>query len=191
MLVFISYARTELPLIERLRHALELIGCEVWMDQEIRGGQEWWTAILGKIRACDLFVTAVSTTTLESVACTRERDYATALGKPVLPVLQLRFSQVGGSVSNREITSLPSEPTRRAFRTPKAARRAAGNLDRWKRSCSTGTDRPGDRPRPACDRRETEHRRLHPTRVTLRRDTAGRRSARNASRAAATRSSTP
>jgi hypothetical protein len=39
------------------------------------------------VRGCDLFVFTLTGTSLRSMACKREYEYAAALGKPVLPVL--------------------------------------------------------------------------------------------------------
>jgi len=86
LLAFISYARADLAMVERLRDGLALAGCQVWMDLQAGGGREWWAAILEQVRGCDLFIAVLSPAGLESLACTREREYATALGKPVLPV---------------------------------------------------------------------------------------------------------
>jgi sugar lactone lactonase YvrE len=86
LLAFISYARADLAMVERLRDGLALVGCQVWMDLQAGGGREWWVAILEQVRGCDLFIAVLSPAGLESLACTREREYATALGKPVLPV---------------------------------------------------------------------------------------------------------
>jgi hypothetical protein len=56
------------------------------MDLQAGGGRDWWAAILEQIRACDLFVAALSVAALDSVACVREREYAAVLGKPILPI---------------------------------------------------------------------------------------------------------
>jgi hypothetical protein len=85
-LAFVSYARTDLAVVEQLRDGLATVGCQAWIDLQTGGRQDWWATILTQIRGCDLFIAALSTTSLESIPCTRERDYAAALGKPVLPV---------------------------------------------------------------------------------------------------------
>lgn len=88
MRLFISYARQDQPKVRPLTHGLRLLGHDVWLDEEdLRGGQEWWDTILGQIRDCDAMLVAVSPATLRSQACEREREYAAALGKPLLPVI--------------------------------------------------------------------------------------------------------
>ncbi len=85
--IFISYDRESKPLVETLENDIEGLGHEVWFDHELTGGQSWWNQILEQIRECDVFVFALAPRALESVACTREYNYAAELGKPILPVL--------------------------------------------------------------------------------------------------------
>ncbi len=84
--IFLSYARQDAELVQALATDLRALGNTVWLDEEVSGGQAWWHHILDQIRTCDVFVFALSSVTLESKACRRESDYATALGKPVLPI---------------------------------------------------------------------------------------------------------
>jgi TIR domain len=64
-----------------------MLGHEVWVDEDITGGQAWWNLILEALRNADVVVAAVSERALDSQACVRERSYASALGKPILLVL--------------------------------------------------------------------------------------------------------
>jgi TIR domain/Protein of unknown function (DUF2510) len=84
--VFISYAREDAPALRMVEEGLLTLGHKVWIDKELRGGQDWWTKILEKIRECDVMVVAVSPALLESEAAAKERTYARELGKTVLPV---------------------------------------------------------------------------------------------------------
>ncbi|MDA0301832.1 MAG: toll/interleukin-1 receptor domain-containing protein [Chloroflexi bacterium] len=70
------------------------LGHQPWLDQELTGGQRWWDHILEEIRMCEVFVCAVSTSSLDSRACMAEYQYALDLGKPILPVM------VGRSVAD-------------------------------------------------------------------------------------------
>ena len=85
--VFVSYAREDRTRTRPVVDGLRLLGADVWVDEELTGGQQWWDAILERIRACDVFAQAVSPTSVDSEACMSERAYALALAKPVLPVL--------------------------------------------------------------------------------------------------------
>ncbi len=87
MTVFISYARANATAAGQLRDDVERCHREVWLDQELTGGQAWWHAILQHIRECDVFVVALSTDWVQSAACDLELRYAVALARPVLPVM--------------------------------------------------------------------------------------------------------
>jgi hypothetical protein len=84
--VFESYSRTDEKMATQIAADLTEIGLDVWRDQRLSGGQEWWDTILASIRAADVILFVVSENSLDSVPCNRELDYAFALGKPVLPV---------------------------------------------------------------------------------------------------------
>jgi ABC-type amino acid transport substrate-binding protein len=87
--IFISYRSTDRALVEKLAGDLRQLGHDIWFDQELHraGGQEWWANILAQIRACDLFIFAVSDGALASIACQRELKYAAALQKRILPIV--------------------------------------------------------------------------------------------------------
>ena len=84
---FISYARDTQTLVLGLAEDIKGLGHAVWLDQELSGGQSWWDQILGQIRDCDVFLFALTPDSLKSTACSREYEYAYALGKPIIPVL--------------------------------------------------------------------------------------------------------
>ena len=65
---------------------LRALDHEVWLDQDLGGGQDWWDEILARIRWCDAFLPVLSTASLGSRACSGERTYALALHRPVLPI---------------------------------------------------------------------------------------------------------
>lgn len=85
--VFISYAREDRLAVDAVVEGLRSLGNEAWLDTSLAGGQAWWDAILDEILDCDVFLEAMSPSALESEACNREREYAHALSKPILPVL--------------------------------------------------------------------------------------------------------
>jgi TIR domain len=84
--VFESYSRADESPAAQIAGDLGEIGLDVWRDQRLSGGQEWWDTILHSIRSADVFLFVVSDNSLDSVPCTRELEYADALGKRVLPV---------------------------------------------------------------------------------------------------------
>lgn len=91
--VFLSYARQDSVAVSALADDIRTLGHDLWMDNELSGGDVWWEQILGQIRTADVFVAAVTPTALASMPCQREMQYATDLSVPVVPVM------VGAGVS--------------------------------------------------------------------------------------------
>ena len=86
--IFLSYSSKTKKCVETLYNDLsDLPDYELWIDKKLSGGQQWWDEILANIRTCDLFIVALSQELLDSEACTRERNYATRLGKHILSVV--------------------------------------------------------------------------------------------------------
>ena len=86
MSVFLSYSSRDADVVKTLAQGLEAAKQDVWFDHELKGGEVWWTSILDKIRNCSVFVFAVSDSSSESKPCRSELDYATTLGRPILPI---------------------------------------------------------------------------------------------------------
>jgi hypothetical protein len=84
--IFITYAREDGTTVAQLGADLEGSKRQVWIDRELTGGQAWWEEILKQIRECDLYVFALSASSLGSKPCLRELEYAQALGRPLLPI---------------------------------------------------------------------------------------------------------
>jgi hypothetical protein len=87
MKVFVSYSSQNRPAVKSLVADLVSLEHEVWFDQELSGGQVWWDTILDQIRACELFVFALTRLSIKSEPCRLEYTYAYELNKPIIPVL--------------------------------------------------------------------------------------------------------
>ncbi len=99
--IFLSYSSKTNKSVEVLFNDLSKFpDYELWIDKKLSGGQQWWDEILVRIRACDIFILALSQESNDSVACTLEYTYARSLRKHLLPVL------VGDNV---KMNQLPSE----------------------------------------------------------------------------------
>lgn len=85
-MLFVSHASQDRSAIDGLLAVLRRTRQEVWLDDELGGGEAWWQAILEKIRGCDVFIVALSNTSLASKPCLAELRYAQALYRPILPV---------------------------------------------------------------------------------------------------------
>ncbi|MEP7112944.1 MAG: TIR domain-containing protein [Ilumatobacteraceae bacterium] len=92
MRIFVSYARRDREAVDALLQDIRRARHDVWVDEELTGGQAWWSTILGTIRGADLFVVALSPDWLNSKACNAELQYAVACNRSVLPIMVARVS---------------------------------------------------------------------------------------------------
>jgi sugar lactone lactonase YvrE len=98
MKVFVSYSRNDERAVSSLVSDLRRARIDAWIDEELSGGDAWWSAILAQIRGCDVFLFALSERSLYSKPCRAELGYAQDLKLPILPV------QVG------EVSSYRADP---------------------------------------------------------------------------------
>jgi TIR domain len=84
--LFVSYSREDRPAVEQLATDLTQFGREVWLDERLEGGVEWWDEIVQRIRDCEAFLFVVSSTSSASRPCRAELAYALELDRPVIPV---------------------------------------------------------------------------------------------------------
>lgn len=92
MKVFVSYARRDRATVDALLQDIRRARHDVWVDEELTGGQRWWETILGTIRGADVFLVALSPDWLTSKACAAELQYAVACNRAVLPIMVGRVS---------------------------------------------------------------------------------------------------
>jgi hypothetical protein len=83
--VFISYQRQQETQIKELVATLES-HYDVWYDQKLKVGQNWWEEILNHIESMEIVILALSTSYLRSEACQREWKYARDLNKTIIPL---------------------------------------------------------------------------------------------------------
>src|SRR3984957_11545595 len=86
MALFISYSSQDRSTVDALTTALRRGQNQVWFDQELGGGDSWWSKILEQIRDCEVFIVALSNNWLQSKPSQSELRYARALNRPILPV---------------------------------------------------------------------------------------------------------
>jgi serine/threonine kinase PknH len=86
MPLFISYSSQDRATVDALTSALRRGQQQVWFDQELGGGDSWWSKILEQIRSCDVFIVALSNNWLQSKPSQAELRYARALNRPILPI---------------------------------------------------------------------------------------------------------
>ena len=87
--IFVSYSRADqhfvrefIPLLRRI-HGND----NVWYDDEIIGGADWWQLILNQIAECEVFIYLISNDSLESPYCQAEAREAIRLRKLLVPIL--------------------------------------------------------------------------------------------------------
>jgi hypothetical protein len=87
--VFISYSRSDEAFVERLRDGLAENGKDVWVDREDIGpAVEWRREIELGIEGADIFAFVITPDSLGSEPCRREREYALAKNKRIVPLLR-------------------------------------------------------------------------------------------------------
>lgn len=123
--LFISYPRTAVDEVRELADQLEQLGQDVWLDQQLAGGDAWWDTILERVRSCDCFMFALCEDALQSKACRAELDYAyrthriilpMAIGRPVADQLLPRYL----SGLQRVNASDPTQVARALLHLPEA-----------------------------------------------------------------------
>jgi hypothetical protein len=87
MKIFVSYARRDRDAVDLVLQDMRRARHEVWVDEELTGGQAWWDTILANIRQSDVFVVALSPDAIKSRACAAEYEYAVKCGRTILPVM--------------------------------------------------------------------------------------------------------
>lgn len=85
MRIFVSYAREDIPFCIRIIETLR--AHEVWYDQRLRTGQDWWQEILRRLEWCELFIHLQSPESAASRYCRRELEIARRLKRDIIPVL--------------------------------------------------------------------------------------------------------
>lgn len=85
-MLFMSYASQDRSVMDGLLLAVRRTRQEVWLDDELGGGEAWWQTILERIRECNTFIFALSNNSLASKPCGAELRYAQALLRPILPI---------------------------------------------------------------------------------------------------------
>ncbi|MDX1995770.1 MAG: non-canonical purine NTP pyrophosphatase [bacterium] len=85
MKIFISYAHDDTASALAAQQALTIH--EVWFDQRLTIGQEWWNEIERQIAASNCVLFLMSPRSLQSEYCNKEIDFALKLGKPIAPVM--------------------------------------------------------------------------------------------------------
>ncbi|MCY4464834.1 MAG: SUMF1/EgtB/PvdO family nonheme iron enzyme [Chloroflexi bacterium] len=85
MKIFVSYARVDKPFCIRIIETLQ--AHEVWYDQRLYAGQDWWKEIRRRLAWCEVFIYLLSPESVASRNCRRELFIARQLKRAIIPVL--------------------------------------------------------------------------------------------------------
>ncbi|MEQ8675576.1 MAG: non-canonical purine NTP pyrophosphatase [Aggregatilineales bacterium] len=85
MKIFISYAHADTAHLLPIQQALEIH--DIWFDQRLSVGQQWWDEIEQQIAQADCFIFLLSPQSLQSEYCQKELAQALRLNKPIAPVM--------------------------------------------------------------------------------------------------------
>lgn len=80
--VFISYAREDLPAVQRMRAAFDAAGIVTWFDMErLEGGDDFERKIQRNVARCSFFIPVISSTTQRRVEGWFRREWAWAVDR--------------------------------------------------------------------------------------------------------------
>jgi inosine triphosphate pyrophosphatase len=85
MKIFISYAHADTAAV--LEMLPSLTAHEVWFDDHLNVGQEWWNEIEYQIAICHCLLFVLSPDSMNSKYCQKELEVARKLNKPIAPVM--------------------------------------------------------------------------------------------------------
>ena len=116
MKIFISYARVDKPYCMQIVNTLDVH--DVWYDQRLYAGQQWWKEILRRLDWCEGFIYLLSPDSVNSEYCWREFELAESLGRQIIPILivpntpipprlaDLQYIDLTGGLSVENVTDL-------------------------------------------------------------------------------------
>jgi hypothetical protein len=85
--IFISYSQLNRDYARVLADQLLARGYDVWIDDRIDYGEDWWREIVRAIKLCAVFVVVMTPESGESRWVQREVTLADELRKPTFPLL--------------------------------------------------------------------------------------------------------
>jgi hypothetical protein len=141
--IFVSYAREDKKVVSPLVDDLKGLRHQVWLDEQLSGGQPWWNSILKEIRDCEVFVMTLTPRWPKSPACLAEFEYARNLRKAVLPV---KLADLTGCQLPPSVADIHHTDYRLGDKS--ALKTLVGDLDRLEPSPALPSPLPADPPLP-------------------------------------------
>ncbi len=109
MRIFVSYARVDKPYCVRIIETLH--AHDVWYDQRLYAGQDWWKEILRRLDWCDIFIYLLSPDSVASLYCRQELKIALQLNRDVIPVLLDRSAVLPDEMKDLQYVDLTDSLT--------------------------------------------------------------------------------
>ncbi len=104
MKIFVSYARVDKPYCVRIIETLHVH--DVWYDQRLYAGQDWWKEILRRLDWCDLFIYLLSPDSVDSLYCRQELEIARRLNRNIIPALINRGTALPDNMKDLQYVDL-------------------------------------------------------------------------------------
>lgn len=115
MRLFVSYARVDKPYCRQIVETLDVH--DVWYDQRLHAGQQWWDEILRRLEWCEGIVYLLSPDSVNSEYCQKEFAIAQRLGKHIFPVLIHNRTPLPPSLQHLQYADLSNGLTPEAVKT--------------------------------------------------------------------------
>lgn len=109
MKVFVSYARADKPYCIRIIETLH--AHDVWYDQRLYAGQDWWQEILRRLEWCEVFLYLLSPDSVTSQYCRRELELALRLKRDIIPVMITGNTALPENMRDRQYVDLSDNLT--------------------------------------------------------------------------------
>jgi hypothetical protein len=104
MKLFVSYARIDKPFCIQLVDKLNIH--ELWYDQRLYAGQDWWQEILRRLEWCEGFIYLLSPDSVASQYCRQELEIAKKMGREIIPVLIHPDTSLSKQLSNLQYVDM-------------------------------------------------------------------------------------
>jgi formylglycine-generating enzyme required for sulfatase activity len=106
MRLFISYARVDKYYCSQIVAMLDVH--DIWFDNRLQAGQQWWDEIQRSLEWCEGFVYLLSPDSVSSKYCLMEFDIAKALGKHIFPILIQGRTQIPADLQHIQHVDMSS-----------------------------------------------------------------------------------
>jgi hypothetical protein len=108
--IFVSYSRVDKNITRELVELLRQVfhHDNVWWDDELLGGHQWWKMILSQVAACDIFLYLLSNESVTSPYCQAEFSEAQRLQKRIVTVQVRDRTDLKGGLDDIQYVDMKS-----------------------------------------------------------------------------------